>query len=190
MYNITMNNMISSEDKTNSKIYLYEGLLKLLQRKSFKKITVNDICQQAGVSRSTFYLHFDNKYQLLKYVLNHFRTQAAAQLKGCSVEEILTTFFTCIKDNEAFFHNLFIADLTQDLLDFFDQMFINLISEKLMIHQNKGYDIPYHYEVFAIFYSSGFSASTVWWIKNNYVVSIENMVDSQIKLLNTLFKAN
>lgn len=41
------------------------GLIMLLTRKRFAEITVNDICTQALVGRSTFYHHYADKYALL-----------------------------------------------------------------------------------------------------------------------------
>lgn len=53
-----------------TKRILSAQLRQLLENKNFKKITVNDICQGAMVSRSTFYLHFEDKYQLFRYCVD------------------------------------------------------------------------------------------------------------------------
>lgn len=44
------------------------ALITLLENKDFLKISITDICQKAGVNRSTFYAHYDNTYDLLKEV--------------------------------------------------------------------------------------------------------------------------
>ncbi len=36
-----------------------KAFLDLLQRKDFSFITVKEICEKAGVNRSTFYLHYE-----------------------------------------------------------------------------------------------------------------------------------
>ncbi|NHX22198.1 TetR/AcrR family transcriptional regulator, partial [Escherichia coli] len=41
----------------------------LLQTKSFEQITVQDLCANANVRRSTFYRHFNDKYDLLNHVV-------------------------------------------------------------------------------------------------------------------------
>lgn len=56
--------------KTN---YLLErSLIELLQKKSFEKITIDDICDHAVVGRSTFYHHFADKYLLLNSLVEHY----------------------------------------------------------------------------------------------------------------------
>lgn len=47
---------------------MIEAFLNLLYGKSFEELTVKDIVLQAKVSRSTFYLHFMDKYELMEDV--------------------------------------------------------------------------------------------------------------------------
>ena len=50
---------------TRAKWLMHEAFLTLLEQKSFYTITVKDIISTAGVSRSVFYLHYEDKYALL-----------------------------------------------------------------------------------------------------------------------------
>ena len=49
---------------------LGEGLKKVLKSKPFSKIVVDDIAEACGVSRGTFYYHFSDKYDLLRWVFS------------------------------------------------------------------------------------------------------------------------
>jgi AcrR family transcriptional regulator len=51
----------------------------LLQEKGFPNITVNDIAERANVNRATFYLHFEDKYALLRYSLRESFTRMLDQ---------------------------------------------------------------------------------------------------------------
>ncbi len=46
------------------------AFVSLLNEKSCQSITVNDICKRALTSRSTFYLHYLDKYDLLKQLVD------------------------------------------------------------------------------------------------------------------------
>ncbi|QVI34048.1 hypothetical protein BVJ53_05280 [Lacticaseibacillus chiayiensis] len=50
--------------KTNDAIHT--AFLSLIDQKGFENITINDIAQTAKINRSTFYLHYVDKYDLLK----------------------------------------------------------------------------------------------------------------------------
>ena len=53
-----------------------EAFLKLLEEKDFAYITVKEICEKAGVNRSTFYLHYETVSDLLaesaRYIIGKF----------------------------------------------------------------------------------------------------------------------
>ncbi|MGN1134205.1 MAG: TetR/AcrR family transcriptional regulator [Oscillospiraceae bacterium] len=58
--------MNKSESKYfNTAVKMDEALLSILETKDFKYITIKEICERAGVNRSTFYLHYENIGDLL-----------------------------------------------------------------------------------------------------------------------------
>ena len=64
--------MNRSESKFhNTAVKLDKALIKLLDTKDFAEISIKDICEKAGVNRSTFYLHYQNTYELLKETQNY-----------------------------------------------------------------------------------------------------------------------
>ena len=63
--------MNKSESKYfNTAIKFDQALLSLLEQKPFEYITVSELCVQAGVNRSTFYLHYENTSDLLRETAN------------------------------------------------------------------------------------------------------------------------
>ncbi len=50
----------------NTAVKMNDALVLLLEHKEFSDISISDICEQAGVNRSTFYAHYENLYDLLK----------------------------------------------------------------------------------------------------------------------------
>ena len=57
--------------KKNKKyVQILEASQKLFYRYGIRKVTVEDICREAGVSKMTFYKHFPNKIELAKCMLD------------------------------------------------------------------------------------------------------------------------
>lgn len=59
----------------NTASYMDEALLALLENKNFEFITVKEICQKAGVNRSTFYLHYESMNDLLEETINYVKNK-------------------------------------------------------------------------------------------------------------------
>lgn len=62
-----------------TKRLLYEGLLRLLEKKELHKITITELCAEAGINRATFYKHYstpkdvltDKMHQLIEEFLDN-----------------------------------------------------------------------------------------------------------------------
>ncbi|MDO4467646.1 MAG: TetR/AcrR family transcriptional regulator [Bacillota bacterium] len=51
---------------------LKQALVRLLSEKSFEKISVTDICKESGISRITFYTHYDHKFDLAQEIFSDY----------------------------------------------------------------------------------------------------------------------
>ena len=64
--------MNKSESKYfNTALCMDEALISLLKVKDLEYITVKEICEKAGVNRSTFYLHYESIADLVEEVLDN-----------------------------------------------------------------------------------------------------------------------
>ncbi len=51
---------------------LKEGLLRMLEHKPLSRISVSELCREAGVNRATFYNHYDSPLMLLKDIAEDY----------------------------------------------------------------------------------------------------------------------
>ncbi|PTI75800.1 TetR/AcrR family transcriptional regulator [Staphylococcus succinus] len=59
---------------THTKQSLINAFFSLVNKKDFEKITIADITKGAQVNRATFYAHFEDKYDLIDYIMEDFAT--------------------------------------------------------------------------------------------------------------------
>ena len=52
---------------------LNDTFLQMISEQSFEDITVNDLCERAGVRRATFYKHYDDKNEFLMSFVKMYR---------------------------------------------------------------------------------------------------------------------
>lgn len=60
---------------------IFEALLTLMKEKSFEEIKISDICLKAMVNRSTFYAHYNDKYELLVALLDELKGNLLSELE-------------------------------------------------------------------------------------------------------------
>lgn len=77
--------------KTNK--VLFEALITLMEQKDFEKIKISDICDQALINRSTFYAHYEDKYDLLLAMINDLKNNLEHELKENKEEDISKNYF-------------------------------------------------------------------------------------------------
>ena len=117
----TMNRNESRYFKTAAK--MDEAFLRLIEEKDLEFITVKEICNKAGVNRSTFYLHYETIDDLLseslEYMNGHFLDfmgqKDSAFIEGisqCQKEELylvtpkyLEKYLEYVKSNRHLFEN-------------------------------------------------------------------------------------
>jgi len=102
----------------NTAVKMDKALIALLEKKDFEYITIKEICEKAGVNRSTFYLHYENTSDLLKevtqYITDGFLGYFSVDKKNikwdfenCDIKELLfitpeyiLPYLTYIKENQ------------------------------------------------------------------------------------------
>jgi AcrR family transcriptional regulator len=84
-----------------TKMVIRESLMELMKAKSISSVSVKDICDLADISRSTFYDHYKDQYDLLKQIedetltyfedmLNNYKDKQTKKETSQMVEEMLT----------------------------------------------------------------------------------------------------
>ena len=83
----------------NTAVRFDKALLSLLEKKPFEYVTISELCEEAGVNRSTFYLHYENTSDLLRetiqYVIDDFcasfpenTKSIAGQFQICNLQDL------------------------------------------------------------------------------------------------------
>ena len=58
-----------------TKASLYRGLMSLMKTKPFENIKISEICSISLINRSTFYDHFNDKFELIESLMNDMKNE-------------------------------------------------------------------------------------------------------------------
>lgn len=166
-----------------TKLALQTALATLLEQKSFANITVNDICTQAMVSRSTFYLHFADKYMLLEYCLLQIKNSIFESRGDNTLQEQLLAVLIQIEKHVKVFRHLLRTNTDTELMDIlrhsFQQDFEKLLT-KNSAAPGKPMPMP---ELVCAFYAGGLSSVIMLWIQNKMPYSPNEVAECLYQLL-------
>ena len=63
---------------------ILDACISLIQEKDFQKITVHEIVKEADINRGTFYLHFEDKYDMM----NSFENEMIEKIEKVIVNNL------------------------------------------------------------------------------------------------------
>ncbi len=168
-----------------------EALICLLDKKDFEYITIKEICQTAGVNRSTFYLHYENTVDLLKettrYITDGFLRYFPADsanipdlLQRCPRNDLvfirpkyLHPYLSYIKENQRIFRTAVRHIGTMGFEEIYGRMSRYIFDPVL-----ERFDFPPKtHEYVMRFYLTGITALVMEWMRNNCAESIEVISD-------------
>jgi AcrR family transcriptional regulator len=178
-----MRNPESSAKSQQTKKILAEHLISMLENQNFKKITVNDICQHAMISRSAFYLHFEDKYSLLSYCMEMELLRWEEVMQCSDFHSYLVFVLNDILKKRNFYDNTLVRVQDSELYAVFYSLFsrfFTAILEKLLDQEQA---LPYPVSIISAFYVGGITCSIIQWIKKDFDISVEEMARCQENLL-------
>lgn len=185
--------MNKSESKYfNTAVCMDEAFLALLEKKDFPYITVKEICEKAGVNRSTFYLHYDTLNDLLcesiQYLYDQFlthmkensiETEVVNRLRECLVSELylvtpeyLMPYLSYIKEHKRLFRTAVENAAVLQLEETYGKMFRHVFTPILERHQIPEQDRLY----IMAFYIRGLMAIITEWLTNDCADSIDHII--------------
>ena len=166
-----------------------EAFLTLLAKKDFGFITVKEICEVAGVNRSTFYLHYETMSDLLSESVSRMNEQFlacmgkdsdafSAQLRNCPREDLylitpdyLTPYLSYIKNNKRLFRtateNAAVLRMDKSYEKMLRHVFTPILDRYGVLQRDRPYIMA--------FYIQGLMAIISEWLKNDCADSITHV---------------
>ena len=109
-----------------TKKILFDALLKLMKKKNFEKIKIADICEEALINRSTFYAHYEDKYELLMALFEEQKISLLEKLDNKEntnfskeyLMELLNILINYIDENREIYSAILYINRNGSLIDF------------------------------------------------------------------------
>lgn len=171
---------------SRSKIAFYNSFYNLMKKHDFSDISVQDLINDSGYSRSSFYKNFDDKYDMLHVLMND---QAKMYIDAClfafsntkKIDNILVAqeqvalqaFHFIFKEKE--FYTLLIKNMIPNFNK--DNFFIiaNNIYLENALYPIKENVPQLNLDLYSVGITGIFASFISFWVHNNFSYSVEYM---------------
>ncbi|MFS0855792.1 TetR/AcrR family transcriptional regulator [Paenibacillus taichungensis] len=154
-----------------------KAFYELIQEKGYEAITIQDIADRAMINRNTFYLHYQNKPDLLDTCINELLSELKDAVVLCPIsmnpfsisilDTVMQTVLEHISLNTTFYYAMLVEE--KRIYQFRAKM-ENIIKDKL----NEGWNadqvnapLAISKELLLEYLVSAFMGIVIWWIKND-----------------------
>ena len=171
-----------------TKNLIYNTLIELMKDKTFEEIKVSEICARALVNRSTFYAHYEDKYEFLVDFLDTFKDSLTSYLDTNNNNlntkeyymEMLKLLLTHIEDKKNIYSAIMVNNRNGVMMDIISDVVNKDIKKRVQESGlNKG-TIPV--DIVAKFYIGAITNVGIEWITDNKY-SREDILNYLEKLL-------
>ena len=163
--------------KERTRQEIYRAAMKLFAESDYEKVTIEDICAEAGIAKATFFLHFAGKSALIGVFNEEITRSLTERLAGYegSAEEELLLLVSVLREawetNAPVMHKMLREFLDQPALvskaAAVNESVLALVARIVARGQKRGeFSSDYPPEVAALALVAAWSAFTAWWLQN------------------------
>lgn len=163
--------MRTKEDRriVKTKSALFDAFLALLSEKIYEEITVNEICERAGIRRATFYKHYNDKLAFFtafthmlrdRFDINIWKSKSTTPEYYIAYAERIVEY---INEHDKAVKNIFMSNLMPTILNVLIEQNYQDTYERLVKDIIKGRTYPASPEVIASMCAGGVASVVYQW---------------------------
>ena len=151
-----------------TKKMIYTALVELMKEKTFEEIKVSDICEKALINRSTFYAHYEDKYELLIDFIKDLKEEFSQKLennKALNIKEyyleLIKIFLNHVEDKKDIYSSIMIHNRNSIMMD----IIYDVLDNDIISHVQNDNNSKIPSKVIAKFYLGAVFNVGIEWLK-------------------------
>ena len=163
---------------------LFDAFMQLLSEKSFDSITVNELCDTAGIRRATFYKHYADKFDFLTAYTGLLRSRFDSFIWSNTQSGLTPEYYVAyakhllhfITENSVAINNLCKSNLFPTVFAIIAKQNFEDTMERLRISEAQGMKLPASVDITAAMCIGGVSACMYGLIAGE-VTDVDNLAE-------------
>ena len=175
-----MSKVVTDRRVQKTRKLLKDALISLIIEKGLEAVSIQEILDRANVGRSTFYIHFENKQELLHSCFEEFHDLFEKYNLGASSEnfgknDFILNLYRLVERNQSLCKALlgkddmtmFFNPIHSFIYTFFEESIKKLITNKKQT--------ALQLEMLSHYITSALLGTLRWWVYNDMPYSVEEM---------------
>lgn len=177
-----------------TKKMIINAFIRLVEKKGFEQVTIQDIADEAMINRTTFYAHFKDKYELYEKlfdsaietftsILSTEELLSGNRIELKKIEILMTNIYVNIQKNRGFYLTIMdgaaIEILRQKLAAILEEQYAHIF-QRLKITEN---DIEVPIDFIIEYMTSIFIGTLHWWLTSDSSMTPNQLAKLVIKLV-------
>ena len=161
----------------DTKERLAQCLKELMKYKPLDKITISALTKNAEVNRQTFYYHFDNIFDLLKWTVDNEATYLLKNRKDDLFwKEGILELLYYLQENREFAINAFDSLRPEEFMRFFYQDVAQVIREFMYSNEAVLKEDKSYLDFLTLHFTISLAGIAISWLKGDISLSAEDVV--------------
>lgn len=164
---------------------LFTAFFEMVESNTIDEITINELCEAAGIRRATFYKHYSDKYDFLTAYIRHLRDRFDASMKRSGADALTKEYYvayakrivTFVNENETAVDNIFKSNLFPTVMYAIVEQNYKDTIERLKISVSEGMQLNASIEVVAGMCAGGVGSAIYHWIVSGKKISADELAD-------------
>lgn len=177
--------MTNEELSLKTKQSLAQALKQQMKHKQLSKITITELCDICQINRKTFYYHFEDIYDLLKWTLEQEAVEVVKNFDlVVNTEEALRFVMAYADENKDIINSALDSMGHEEIQRFFYNDLFNVIYGAI---EEGEYDLkivvdPQFKNFLAAFYTEASAGILIEWVKNRMKQDKETVIKSLLSI--------
>ena len=186
---------LNSHQALRTKHFFKKAFIEMVHKKGFSAVTVTDIVDHAHYNRTTFYVYYQNIYDLVKelmdemfeaiqhYSMSKYKSNSRVQVQELTTHSFELLYF--IYDRRDYFTLLLLEDTLPHIHQQLPEAIFNLLKDKFVIQYGVSFVDDYAQKRYMAYGTAGLILD---WIARDFDVTPSEMTERFIRILNTFVK--
>lgn len=176
---------------------LNNAFFEMLREMPIEDITVNELCERAGVRRATFYKHFNDKIDFLTYLIKDIRESFDREfLKGVEHSTLTVDYYvryvqdlgTYLLKREDAFSKILKSPMRATFIDIFMKQNYIDTANRLQMSIENGMQLPSSVPVVASMLIGGVSHNIIRWFELENRPPMESLILDISKFIHAILR--